>query len=249
MEALPPDGVLPTDHPLAQAAVAAIVGGDINGLRALLVEHPGLATVRLGDPRGMTRTLLHVVTDWPGHYPAGAQTVALLVAAGADVNARFTGPHRETPLHWAASSDDVAVVDALLDAGADIDADGAVIGGGTPLSDATAFGQWNAARRLIERGATTRLGEAAALGLVDRVRAHLAGDPAREDVTSAFWMACHGGRQDTAELLLDHGADLNWVGYDGLTPLDAAMRSNATDLADRLRRRGARSASHGARRP
>jgi 3-Oxoacyl-[acyl-carrier-protein (ACP)] synthase III C terminal/Ankyrin repeat len=95
-----------------------------------------------------------VVTDWPGHYPNRAATVAALVAAGAEVNARFTGPHAETPLHWAASSDDVPVLDALLDAGADIDAPGAVIGGGAPLSDATAFGQWNAARRLVERGAT-----------------------------------------------------------------------------------------------
>ena len=37
----------------------------------------------------------------------------------------------ETPLHWAASCDDVAVLDALLDAGADIHAPGAVIGGGS----------------------------------------------------------------------------------------------------------------------
>jgi len=43
----------------------------------------------------MTRTLLHVVTDWPGHHPAGAQIVTVLTAAGADVNARFTGPHQE----------------------------------------------------------------------------------------------------------------------------------------------------------
>jgi len=31
-----------------------------------------------------------------------------------------------TPPHWVAGSNDVAVLDALLDAGADIEADGAV---------------------------------------------------------------------------------------------------------------------------
>ena len=62
----------------------------------------------------MSRSLLHVVTDWPGHLANGPDSVAALVAAGADVNARFTGPHTETPLHWAASSDDVAVLDAPM---------------------------------------------------------------------------------------------------------------------------------------
>ena len=61
--------------------------------------------------------------------------------------------HTETPLHWAASCDDVDVMEVLLDHGADIEAEGACIGGGTPLADAVAFGQWRAARRLIERGA------------------------------------------------------------------------------------------------
>ncbi|MFL5976483.1 MAG: ankyrin repeat domain-containing protein, partial [Solirubrobacterales bacterium] len=32
-------------------------------------------------------------------------------------------------MHWAASSDDVEVLDALLDAGADIEAPGAILGG------------------------------------------------------------------------------------------------------------------------
>ena len=45
----------------------------------------------------------------------------------------------------------------LLDAGANIEARGGVIGGGTPLDDAWAFGQWNAARRLVERGARPTL--------------------------------------------------------------------------------------------
>jgi hypothetical protein len=36
----------------------------------------------------------------------------------------WAGPHTETPLHWAASSDDVPVLDALLDAGGDIECPG-----------------------------------------------------------------------------------------------------------------------------
>ena len=217
--------LLPTDDPRAVAAVEAIQTGNVARLRELLAEHPELATAHFGSKggRGMSRSLLHVVTDWPGHLPNGPDSVAALVAAGADVNGRFTGPHTETPLHWAASSDDVAVLDALLDAGADIEARGAVIAGGTPMAGATAFGQWNAARRLLERGATTTMWEAAALGLLDRVRTYFAdgGSPAPDDVTGSLWGACHGGPRDVAEFLLDHGAELNWIGWDELTPLDA----------------------------
>jgi ankyrin repeat protein len=75
-----------------------------------------------------SRTLLHVAADWPGHFPNGAATVEMLVEAGADVNARFDGRHTEAPLHWAASSDDVEVLDALLDHGADIESPGSVSG-------------------------------------------------------------------------------------------------------------------------
>jgi ankyrin repeat protein len=238
------------DEPLAVAAADAIRAGDVQTLRRLLGEHPDLAAARLaGDRDGRrddtTRTLLHVATDWPGHYPNGAQVVAALVEAGADVHARFTGPHTETPLHWAASSDDVEVLDALLDAGADIEAPGAVIGGGTPLSDAVAFAQWNAARRLVERGARTSLWEAAALGLLDRVEEQFAAAPPPDpaQITQAFWCACHGGQLGTAQYLLDRGADLDWAGYDLLSPLDAAVRSGAAELVEWLRGRGARPAA------
>ncbi|HTE62373.1 MAG TPA: hypothetical protein VK631_18605, partial [Solirubrobacteraceae bacterium] len=156
---------------------------------------------------------------------------------------RFTGAHTETPLHWAASCDDVEVLDALLDAGADIEAPGAVIGGGTPLSDAAAFAQWNAARRLVERGATTSLWEAATLGLMDRVREHVAAGVADDDITQAFWCACHGGQRAAAEYLHERGADVNWVGYDRLTPLDAAVRSEAHEVAAWVRSVGGASGS------
>ena len=237
-----------TQEPLAVAVVEAIQSGEVPALQRLLHEHPGLAAARLGDddPEGMSRTLLHVATDWPGHFPNGAATVAVLVAAGADVNARFRGPHAETPLHWAASSNDVEVLDALLDAGADLEAPGAVIGGGTPLADARGFGQWQAAHRLVQRGAQTTIDDDATLGLLDRLERYFAGatPPAPEEVNRAFWGACHGGQQQCAAYLLDRGADLNWVpGWEELTPLDAAQRSEATELVGWLRGRGARAAA------
>jgi hypothetical protein len=228
------------DEVVAGAAVEAVRAGDLPTLGRLLAENPGLAATRLPGHGG--RTLLHVVTDWPGHCANSAASVRLLVEAGADVNAPSIGGHAETSLHWAASSDDIEALDALLDAGADIDAPGAVIGGGTALADATAFGQWKAARRLVERGARTTLWEAAALGLLPQVIQHLtATAPSRQEITSSFWGACHGGQPETAAYLLEAGADINWVGFDNLTPLDAAQRTGADDLVEWLRGRSAKS--------
>ena len=229
------------DDPLAVAATDVIRSSDAAALEQLLREHPELATARLGDARkGISRTLLHVVTDWPGHVPEAGAKVAALVAAGADVDARFTGPHSETPLHWAASSDDLEALDALLDAGADIEADGAVIGGGTPMADAVAFGQWKAAHRLLERGARTNLWQAAALGLHNRVCDELARTPrTQQELDNALWCAAHGGQRRTAELLLRRGADPSWIGHDNLTAAAAAERSEAHELAAWLREQAA----------
>ena len=232
-----------TESPLAVAVAEAIHKGDVATLRRLLDENPGLAKARLGD-EGMSRALLHVATDWPGHFPNIPETIAALIEAGADVNARFRGPHNETPLHWAASSNDVEALDALLDAGADIEANGGVIGGGTPLADARAFLQWEAAYRLVERGAETTLSDAATLGLMGHLEKHLAQDPTPDEINAGFWGACHGGQQRAAEYLLDRGADLNWIPYwEPLTPLDAAERSDAGELVVWLRARGAKPAS------
>ncbi len=254
---------LSSRDPLAIEAIAAIRSGELETLTRLLHENAGLARARIIDnaciARNASRTLLHIATDWPGHFPNGSAIVAALIAAGAEVNAPFTGRHAETPLHWAASSNDVAVLDALLDAGADIEAPGGVIGGGTPLGDAVAFGQWQAASRLLERGARTTLWEAAALGLMAHIEERFigegslgspraspppaqAGAPTQREITHAFWWACHGGQHATAEYLLRRGADLNWIGYDGLAPIDAACRSGAKALVEWLRSRGAKAA-------
>ncbi len=219
-------------QPFADAA-RAIHQGEVETLRKLLAEHPDLATRRIGDN---PRTLLHVATDWPGHFPRGAESVRALIAAGADVDARFAVRHTETPLHWAASSDDLEVLEALLDAGAEIEAPGAVIAGGTPLADAVAFGQWRAARRLVERGARMTLWQAAALGRLDRLEELAAAEPpSPEALTNALWCAGHGGSREAAAWLLERGADPTWVGHDHLTCAQAAQRQGHDDLAEWLR--------------
>jgi uncharacterized protein len=130
--------MVPADSAVARSLVEAIQRGDVDSLAALLRKQPGLATARFGD-ESESRTALHIATDWPGHFPRVADTIEALVAAGADVDGRYRGApgsHRETALHWAASSNDVDAIVALLDAGADIEADGAVLTDGTALADA-----------------------------------------------------------------------------------------------------------------
>lgn len=234
-----------TLNPTAVAVVRAIHAGKVHDLQRLLAANPDLATARLGDDDqdGMNRTLLHVATDWPGFYPEVAETITALVQAGADVNARFHGPHQETPLHWAASSDDIDALNALIENGADLNPDGGVIAGGTPLGDATAFGCWEVARTLVARGATSGPFDLAALGLTSELLPLLAHDePARTDeINHAFWSACHGNQVATAQALARIGANLDWLpGWERATPLDIAARAGAHDILRWLHGLGAR---------
>ena len=143
----------------------------------------------------------------------------------------------ETPLHQAASSNDVAAIDALLDAGADINATGAIFTAGGPLSDAVVFANWEAARRLVERGARVEWWQAAALGLLDVMRGRWQEQPppTRDEITRAFWHACRGAQRTTAEYLLDRGADPHWVGWDEKTPVRVAQESGNAEFMDWLR--------------
>jgi uncharacterized protein len=48
---------------------------------------------------------------------------------------------------------------------------------------------------------------------MSRVEADFAGDapPTPDEITVAFYQACAGGERETAEYLLGHGADINWI--------------------------------------
>ena len=64
--------MIPADDPRAVALTTAIQAGDLSALDGLIARHPEVSTARFGDER-MSRTALHVATDWPGHWPNGSR--------------------------------------------------------------------------------------------------------------------------------------------------------------------------------
>jgi hypothetical protein len=233
---------LPEDSPTAVELLMAVRGGDVDLVRRLLSDNSDLARARF-QARGGTRTVLHVVTDWPGYFPGGPDIVKLLLDAGADPNAGTTPAPSETPLHWAASSDDVDVAVALIDGGADLETPGGSIG--TPLDNAVGYSCWHVARLLVMRGARVeKVWHAGALGMLDRLDTMLAPEIDPEQISQGFWHACAAGQRRAAERLLSAGADLNWEpDYAQGTALDAAtgLGTQRENVIEWLRSIGARS--------
>jgi uncharacterized protein len=241
---------IPSDGQVAVELLLAVRAGDVAAIQGLLRDDPALGSSRLVGKDGGAGTPLHLVTDWPGYFPRGPEIVRLLIGAGADPNALTSGrdspgPGDETPLHYAASSDDVDVAEALIDAGADIETPGGSIG--TPLDNAVGYACWHVARLLVARGAKVdKAWHAAALGMLDRLAAILGSDPPAEDVSQAFWHACAGGQRRAAEYLLSRGADLAWEpDYADGTPLDTAsgLGTRQENVISWLRELGAPTAS------
>jgi ankyrin repeat protein len=240
---------LPHGDPVAAQLTAAIHTAELDTLRRLLAGRPELAAVHMIGRNGRDggwRTPLHAATDWPGYFPSAPATIELLLAAGADPNDDTGGDRPETPLHWAASSDDLEPAVVLIDGGAALEVPGGSIG--TPLDNAIGYGCWHVARLLVARGAAVdKLWHAAALGMLPRIEQLLEQNtPDAAQLSQAFWHACNGGQRRAAERLLALGADLNWIpDYADGTPLDAATsRSTRQDnVITWLGARGATSAT------
>jgi hypothetical protein len=233
---------LPGDAPPALELLTAVRGGDVDGVIRLLAQNPELAKARF-ESRGGTRTGLHFVTDWPGYFPSGPQIVKLLIEGGADPNGLTTPAPSETPLHWAASSDDADVAEALIDGGADLETpDGSI---GTPLDNAVGYACWHVARLLVMRGARVeKIWHAGALGMLDCLESLLVPEIDRELISQGFWHACVAGQRRAAERLLQAGADLSWEPeYAEGTALDAAtgLGTRQENVIEWLRSIGARS--------
>jgi len=243
-----PKLTLPHGDTVAVKLTRAIHDGDLDMLRRLVADRPELASAHMVGRKGLKggwRTPLHAATDWPGYFPAAPAAVALLLEVGADPNDNTGGDRPETPLHWAASSDDVDVAVTLIDGGADLETPGGSIG--TQLDNAIGYSCWHVARLLVATGAKVdKLWHAAALGMLERMEQLLAERPERAgEVSQAFWHACAGGQRRAAEYLLARGADLNWIPEHAEgTPLDAAssLATRRDNVVSWLRDRGAASA-------
>jgi len=208
------------------AATEAIRTGDVRALSRLLREHPQLASARGQDGR----TCLNQVGDWPGRWPRRLESAALLIDAGASVNARAGDPDTgETTLQWAVSCYDAALTELLIEAGSPVNG---LNDSRRPLAQALFYESGDAAQVLIRHGAAIDLEFAAGLGRLDLLPTFFGDDgsllpsagahhpPVNEPVgpaddagsellDQALVYASINAQAEAAGYLIDRGADVN----------------------------------------
>lgn len=144
-------------HPAIEAMRAA----DVEKLRALVAADPSLATSR--SSRSHPTLLQGLVLDGKDK-PKNIEMVQVLIEAGAELN---------EPLVAAASIDNRAAAELLLDHDAAIDG----AGGWSPLEEALYWDSRNVLALLLERGAKVQnLRTAAGLGRTDLVESYFNAD-------------------------------------------------------------------------
>ena len=143
------------------SAIEAMRAADVEKLRALLVADPSLATSRSSKSHP---TLLQALVLDGKDKPKNVEMVQVLIDAGADLN---------EPLVAAASIDNRAAAELLLDRGAAIDG----AGGWSPLEEALYWNSRNTLALLVERGARVQnLRIAAGLGRTDLIESYFDAD-------------------------------------------------------------------------
>lgn len=150
-------------------------------------------------------------------YTATVEKVSRLLDQGTDVHA--VNEFSSTPLHYAAAAArDPALVELLIQRGAEVDAQNIAGTGTTPLVWAAESGNLAAAKILLDAGATPH------------------GTPSLVCCPDGGWSPLHSaaanGRLEMAELLISRGAHANAVmmyNTAGYTPLHAAAESDKSN--------------------
>ena len=239
---------------LFEAAVEAVISGDVTTLRSLLRDNPEL--IRARSTRRHRATLLHYVAaigvvGGRQKTPANAVEIAkTLLDAGAEVDALAdmydtkctTMSMLVSSCHPADAGLQVALAETLLDHGA------AIVGPGSrcqsAIITALAFGYADTAETLARRAEPSDdLASAAGLGRrADVVRLLPAADAESKHVALA--LAAQHGHADVVRLLLDAGEDPSRYNPEGFhahsTPLHQAVEADHANIVRLLVEYGAR---------
>jgi Ankyrin repeats (3 copies) len=246
---------------LFEAAVSAIVTGDVATLTRLLGEHPSL--IRARSTREHRATLLHYVSanGVEGYRQITPKNIAeiteILLAAGAGVDAEadvYGGGCTTLGLVATSAPPAIAgvqleVIDVLLEHGARMDLSGTAGNKHSLVLACLANGQPEAAEYLVSRGAPIDLPGAAGIGRLDVVKRFLDEDgdlnanATRAQMMDGFSWACAYGRADVVDFFLDRGmeVDAQLRGHgEGHTGLHVAAFHGHVEVVRALLRRGAR---------
>ena len=222
----------PTFAQQASEFIAAVTGGDVDKVKAMLQQEPKL--VRATDKDGASAILKAV------YYRKNA-VLDVLLATGVELDifeASATGKTERArtllrkdpslanafaadgfyPLGLAAFFAHKETVELLLNSGAKVETAARNQMKVTALHAAAAAQQLEIARMLVAHGADVNARQ-------------------QEDFTPLHEAAANG-QLEFAKLLLDHGADVNLRTAKGKTALSFAMETGQTQVANLLRERG-----------
>lgn len=235
-----------------EAAVEAIVDGDLATLQSLLHKNPEL--IRARSTRTHRATLLHYVSangveDYRQKTPKNAvEVVNALLDAGAEVDAEanmYSGRDKTLGLVatsvWPAKTGVLAaLIELLLNAGADVDGGG---GPGGAVNACLHNGRPEGAAILARHGASLDLEAAAGVGSLDVVKSFFHKDGSlkptatKAQMEEGFLWACEFGQTSVVEFLLERGLDPSTQVH-GMGGLHWAMVGGHLDTIKLLLARG-----------
>jgi ankyrin repeat protein len=214
--------------------------GEVQTVRTLLKQG---ATVEAKLPSGHTALILAA-------KEGQLEIVTLLLGYGANANASIYGPHtgEATVLVFDIGSGQKAVVEAMIDAGAEVNPADFV--GATPLEFAIGYTHDSKiVKTLLERGADVNLGnyfgftplmEASADESVEFIKILLAAgadvNRQMDEGTTALMIAASSGSPEGVEVLIAAGANVHAKNKLGETASSLALKSKREDNLAVLKR-------------
>jgi ankyrin repeat protein len=241
-----------------EAAVEAVVNGDLKTLEKLLRENPEL--VRARSTREHRSTLLHYVSangveDFRQKTPANIVAITkMLLETGAEVNAEseaYGGGSTTlglvaTSIHPEQAGVQIELLETLLDHGAEIDHPGLTGNRHSAVRGCLANGCGEAARFFAGRGARLDLEEAAGVGYIEDVksffdaRGRRKASASKQQMEDGFLYACGYGHPAVVRFFLERGVDPDLSNGDGRTGLHWAMFGPHIEVIKLLLKSGAK---------